>query len=243
MCTVSWLRTRGGYHVFCNRDERMSRPDAEPPRVHVMQRVQCLSPHDPSGGGTWIAANQFGVTLCLLNLPVDGPQGALSRGRIVRDAMHCASAPEAIAATARRRLSSFSPFTMLALDTKNPATILCWDGRKALLLPNADGWQLLTSSSAEQTTAAKHRYAALPRIRTVDSLRRFHYSHEPRPGPLSVCMHRADAQTVSFSHIEVNDRRVTWEYVAGPPCLSEFSETTTLARNHADSARTLYACC
>jgi hypothetical protein len=243
MCTVSWLRTADGYHVFCNRDERMSRPAAESPQVRVMRGVRCVSPLDPTGGGTWIAANQFGVTVCLLNLYVDARRGTLSRGRIVRDVMHSASGPEAMTAAADKRLGLFSPFTMLALDTENPACILCWTGREAVLVPNASGWQLLTSSSVDQTMAAKHRCGALPRVRTLDSLRRFHHSHEPRPGPSSVCMHRTDAQTVSFSHIEVNDRRVSYEYVAGPPCLSEFSETTTLARNHADSARSFYASC
>ena len=47
----------------------------------------------------------------------------------------------------------------------------------------------------------------------------YHASHHPSSGPYSPCMHRPDAETVSFSQIEVTPRRVRFHYVPHSPCL------------------------
>jgi len=46
----------------------------------------------------------------------------------------------------------------------------------------------------------------------------FHASHEPSRGPLSTCMHRDDASTVSFSWIDVDRHGVRFHHVPNPPC-------------------------
>ena len=33
MCTVTWLEDEFGYQLFCNRDEKLVRSSAEPPRI------------------------------------------------------------------------------------------------------------------------------------------------------------------------------------------------------------------
>src|SRR3982751_1081178 len=67
MCTVSWIRTREGYQLLCNRDERHTRRPAQAPTVREDQGVQFIAPIDGDEGGSWIGVNQFGLTLCLLN--------------------------------------------------------------------------------------------------------------------------------------------------------------------------------
>ena len=42
--------------------------------------------------------------------------------------------------------------------------------------------------------------------------------HEPVRGPLSVCMHRDGAGTVSRTLVEVTPEAAAMRYLAGPPC-------------------------
>ena len=60
MCTLSWLTTEAGYSVFCNRDERKTRPVAVPPAILRTGGVAYIAPIDPEGGGSWIAVNEQG---------------------------------------------------------------------------------------------------------------------------------------------------------------------------------------
>src|SRR6266849_6073651 len=67
MCTVSWIHEDGGYQLFCNRDEKLTRQPASDPQVLYHDGVRFLAPIDADSGGTWLATNEFAVTVCLLN--------------------------------------------------------------------------------------------------------------------------------------------------------------------------------
>ena len=67
MCTVSWLHQPAGYHLLCNRDEKRTRGVALGPRIQERAGVRFVAPADADFGGAWIAVNEFGVSLCLLN--------------------------------------------------------------------------------------------------------------------------------------------------------------------------------
>ena len=67
MCTVTWLERDGCYDLFCSRDELRTRGAALAPRLHPTAGGRFLAPVDSDGGGTWIAVNDRGVGLCLLN--------------------------------------------------------------------------------------------------------------------------------------------------------------------------------
>src|SRR5260221_11105891 len=79
MCTVSWLHEDDGYHLLCNRDEKLSRAPALPPRIQERNGVRYVAPIDGNFGGAWIGANEFGVSICLLN-GVTRCGGVRSRG-------------------------------------------------------------------------------------------------------------------------------------------------------------------
>jgi hypothetical protein len=51
-------------------------------------------------------------------------------------------------------------------------------------------------------------------------LRRLHRSHTPAAGAFSICMHRSDAITVSYTEIVLASRFATMRYYAGAPCRS-----------------------
>ena len=67
MCTVSWVHQPGGYHLLSNRDEKRTRGTASAPALVERGGVRFIAPIDADFGGTWIAANEFGISLCLLN--------------------------------------------------------------------------------------------------------------------------------------------------------------------------------
>jgi hypothetical protein len=56
-----------------------------------------------------------------------------------------------------------------------------------------------------------------PTFGTLPWLRRLHRSHEPEAGPYSICMHRSDAQTVSYTEVRMTAKRGSLRYLPGPP--------------------------
>ena len=65
MCTLTIVPHEDGFQLGCNRDERLSRPAALPPRVHVAGSLLALFPTDLPGGGTWIGVNERGLAVSL----------------------------------------------------------------------------------------------------------------------------------------------------------------------------------
>lgn len=55
-----------------------------------------------------------------------------------------------------------------------------------------------------------------------------HKSHEPSRSAFSICMHRDDAKTVSFSHIRVDASSVNFSYTDGAPCETEANPSVLL---------------
>ena len=84
MCTVTWVHEQaGGYHLFSSRDEKRTRSVALTPELYETSGVRWMAPLDPDGGGSWVAVNEFGFSVCLLN--GNGTPGTLSRGRLVTE--------------------------------------------------------------------------------------------------------------------------------------------------------------
>ena len=66
MCTLSFVPTKDGYYAAMNRDERLTRSAALSPLTFRAGDLLTVYPFE-EGGGTWIACNQHGLTLALLN--------------------------------------------------------------------------------------------------------------------------------------------------------------------------------
>lgn len=242
MCTVTWLRTEGGYELFSNRDERRTRPPAEPPRALVLGGVRCLAPVDAEAGGSWITVNELGVCLTLLNLyeaPVQEapPSGGelKSRGLLVTELAGAGSAREAVRRLGESALGRYRPFTLLAIDAEGPARSVRWDGeRRTDLGPEPP--MPLVSSGYDAAGANAARARLLEAMRAVHGelssalLLRFHASHQPERGAYSPCMHRSDAETVSLSWVRVTHEAVSFAYGPGAPCTAALGEPVTLAR-------------
>src|SRR5688572_26484109 len=102
MCTVSVIAlpgVDGGFRLACNRDELLTRPAALPPEVRMFRERRGAMPIDPTSGGTWIAVNDAGLAVALLNVNRRGPQkfsDRTSRGRIIPSLLHCDSADDTV---------------------------------------------------------------------------------------------------------------------------------------------------
>src|SRR5438093_4417127 len=66
MCTVSFVPKDQGFYVAMNRDEKRSRPTALRPRIVRVASRRAIFPREPNGG-SWIAVNDAGVCLALIN--------------------------------------------------------------------------------------------------------------------------------------------------------------------------------
>jgi hypothetical protein len=108
-----------------------------------------------------------------------------------------------------------------------------WNGTQ-LVWRHGSGPALFTSSSVDPEGARRIRGAGWRRFlrrRGLDpvALGTFMASHDPEPGPLSVCMHRPEAVTVSRILVQVEGRRASLTYLDGPPCAPVSVATRRLA--------------
>ena len=156
MCTVSWIHEDGSYRLFFNRDEKLTRRPAAPPRIDTHSGVRFIAPAAADFGGTWIAANEFGLTLCLFSGA--GPARARrSRGLLITNSIDSESAEQAAERLHRAGLTQYAPFTLAALEPGHHAQITVWDGAETSILPYCEPYMPLASSSLDPAGATERR--------------------------------------------------------------------------------------
>lgn len=229
MCTVTFIAQRNGYCLGMNRDEKLTRPNGLPPTRHKANGRAVLSPSEPSGG-TWIALNDSGTSLALINWysvakRVDG--SAISRGEVVKTVGAADSAESANARLRELPLKRINPFRLIGIFPAS-AEIVEWRWNLKRLARRKASWkaQQWISSGFDEPAAQRMRgrefrhalqHTPAPRL---SWLRKLHSSHTPCIGPFSTCMHRSDAATVSYTEITVSSRTATMRYHRGTPCKS-----------------------
>jgi len=238
MCTVSWLIEGNDYHVLFNRDEQRTRSLAIPPQVINIENTQALMPIDPDGNGSWISTNEFGLTLCLLNYyQGTKPQGILiSRGLLLKNLSVFSTVNGVNQHLKKKSLNQYAPFSLLAFGVNEAGQVVQqtwqWNGKELTVINLASPF---TSSSVKFDEVSQSRLsqaANIPTPITTESLIEYHQSHLPSKGYLSVCMHREDAKSVSFSHIHVGAKKTVFNYKNGSPCEDEVSDVSVLTRKH-----------
>ncbi len=246
MCTLSWTVGSRRLAIIFNRDERRTRLPAEAPALVPHADSAFLAPRDGDAGGTWISVNEHGLALCLLNRYQDAsgvPPGARSRGLLVRE---LASSPGAAAlrvAIGKSALLDYAPFTLVAFVMGERPECFAWDGGR-LAISRLDPEQRPLSSSSFETeavlatrrktmrealAATTGEYEAEPEAEALEALATLHRSHLPERGAYSVCMHRPDASTVSFTEIVIDAEAATMRYAPGPPCETPLGAPLRLA--------------
>jgi hypothetical protein len=242
MCTISWIHGSNGYQLLCNRDEKLTRKSALEPRLAIRNGTRFLAPVDGDFGGTWIATNEFGVSVCLLNganltgSEIHPPAPRRSRGLLPLNLIPEASVAAICDRLRETDLSAFPAFTLAALEPGQPAAVLEWDGsKKTLHFEKADRF-MLTSSSFDSEEVRRNRQQEYSHVHADEELFAFHRSHAPAPSAYSTCMHRTDAETVSFSWIRVSEEVATFYYTPAAPCQQVDSVSKELPRRPALSA-------
>lgn len=242
MCTASWLSAGGEFFFLFNRDERKIRARGLPPRRDRRDGVRYLAPIDGAAGGTWIAVNESGLLLALLNRTDEGVSprsGALSRGSIIPTLVASPNAKSSDEGLVALDLSDCAPFRLLVRDAATGAIRAhSWNGNRlsAEELDPSAGLVCSSSLGDARVTLARtpiwKRLLAAGSPLTLEALRAFQRSHDPAPSADSVCMHRDDAETVSHVEIHLGHDRATMTYIDGPPCRHDPSavETHELSR-------------
>ncbi|QDU65588.1 NRDE family protein [Engelhardtia mirabilis] len=228
MCTVTWVGSVGGFELFTNRDELRTRPPAHPPRLqHTPSGLRFLAPVDEQGGGTWIAANECGVALCLLNhyqaAPLPAGIQPRSRGLVVQDLIDASSLDEAFDALQAMDLSAVRGFRLIGLEPGGDPRLGAWDTRSLELLAGDAVRAPLISSGFDYPGVERARQRTFEELQSElggvspRMLEQFHASERPEPGPYAVSMTRDDAWTVSHTRVVVSADAVQMHYHSGRP--------------------------
>lgn len=266
MCTVSVVRINaaaggcgaGSGHtgedaallrIACNRDESRSRVPARPPELRQFGERQAILPVDPISDGTWVAVNDAGLAMTLLNIysadradRTHNTDGAAqeSRGTIIPNLLRHAALSAAFDEACRLNARRFPPFRLLIIDGTSVASIRS-NGRmvRAGQRTVDDGPLLYTSSGLGDELVDAPRRALFSQLfaEPGDLMLRqseFHRHSWPDRPHISVCMRRTEAHTVSHTVIEVRRDRVTLLYHAAAP--DEPAEDVILTLNRCSFA-------
>lgn len=243
MCTVSWLRGPGYYELLFNRDESRERGPESPPRIESADDVHWIAPMDADAGGTWISANDRGLTIGILNAYHASLGEARddweSRGKLVRSLAPTLGVEQLHARLCVADLSVYQPFTLVAIALDTEPAVFDWDGLELRVDSQGDGRLPLASSGADQPAARRYRrelYEQGMRGHALEPERlyEFHRSHgEDGPSMLTPCMHREDAATRSLCRVRVDLEEVAFSYAPGAPCEVPLGEPLVLSRRDA----------
>lgn len=238
MCTVTIVpigfRPNRRIRIGCNRDDSPKRSDTMPPQFRHHQSRRALYPVDPVSDGTWIAVNDAGLVMLVLNRNRDFnvkppaldamlPHSKLnSRGTIIPQLLDCKSLAEAILRSQRLELECLAPFRLLILDrthyfeldSTSPAS-----SPKPVLL---DSPLIFTSSGLgdDRVQAARGELfstwfnSVKSDTEWEQQQDRFHLHAWPEKREISVFMRRTGAQTLSYTTIGLGLRSATVEYRA-----------------------------
>lgn len=237
MCTFSLIPLAdGGVRVVFTRDEQRTRAAGLGPRLVYGRTApggRAVLPVDPVSGGTWIAANDAGLILCLMNVTGPGPYPepggqvagrcgpALSRGTIIPGLMHLGSMEQIEQALAGRSLADMPPFRLVAVDAEQVRTWV-WRGSQGRLeaeraLPAGQalcigtsglGDELVHGPRVELFEQMLRRGGCTPQ--TQDAFHRHRWADRPE---WSVSMARTDARSVSRTSVARRAGLVCMEYV------------------------------
>ena len=221
MCTVSFLPLPSGFALAMNRDEKKTRVPGEKPRKARTGRTLSLHPQEPSGG-TWIGVNHRGLALALINWHAQplNENAQFSRGIIVPRLLAAANLARATSLLAGLPLKRINPFRLIAVSLSE-RTVAEWRWNGDCLNLSQKSWARghWFSSGLDEAGVAKARAKIAMRAHgTLPHLRRLHGSHQPERGAFSVCMHRDDAETVSYTEILADRAGARMRHTQGALC-------------------------
>jgi Transport and Golgi organisation 2 len=228
MCTLTVVTRNDKYLMAMNRDEKIARGTGSSPEIHDFEGARAIYPND-GDGGTWIAANECGITLALLNWNDIAPPGKVvktrSRGRVIPALIDSRSLWDLHAVFSVSNFTGMLPFRLVGVF---PSEREIWEWRwdSTQLEFQVHFWESRHwfSSSLSDKRAETLRGTACRNAEhesdagSVPWLRRLHASHAGGRGPFSLCVHREDVKTLSYSEVMVTPGTVQMSHVRSSPC-------------------------
>lgn len=245
MCTLTWLhesRPGGdGYRLWFNRDELLSRGPELPAATAETPHGRYVAPADSDQGGTWIASNDRGVTVALLNGYSEsrGPARSAytSRGHLVRELATTHKRQEFWRRLSPARLAEFRPLVLVFVAPEPPAVIARWDGLDLVVSYDGDAELPVVSSSFSQDAVQHARRALYATLvegaggRSHERLEAYQRHAGPHgPDAYSPNMRREDAATRSQCVVSVDAREVRFVHTPGAPHTTPPRPAVVLAR-------------
>jgi hypothetical protein len=212
MCTLTVVTGNDMYRMAMNRDEKITRGLGMPPEIHEIDGTRAIYPND-GDGGTWIAANECGIALALLNWSGTAPSAKAaaktrSRGLVIPALIDSRSLSGLHEVFSVSSFTGMMPFRLVGVFPSD-REIWEWRWNSIELEFRVYEWKLRHwfSSSLSDKQAESLRGAACRAAQdesdagSVPWLRRLHASHLSGPGPFSLCVHREDAKTLSYTEV------------------------------------------
>jgi hypothetical protein len=185
-------------------------------------------PIDPQSGGTWIAVNDAGLVLAIMNVyagskPAGPTTPNKSRGTIIPALLDATTLDEAFSRTAQLNLEDYANFRLVLINQHAVASVYSSAGSYERNAPTAiNGPILFTSSGLGDALVDVPRRALfdawfVPGANGRDLQDSYHRHSWPDRRDVSVCMSRPEARTVSCTTVEVDGTTVTMTYVPEAP--------------------------
>lgn len=224
MCTLTVIPLPGDrLRVGFNRDEQRTRAIGLPPDVHTTGGRSAVYPTDPKSGGTWLAVNDAGLVLAVLNTNPPVPplfRVRRSRGEIIPALLDADTPADALSEFDRGfDFADFAPFRLVLVGHGILADVR-WDGREPMVVNRllASVPLLFTSSGLGDHVVGGVRRdlfeamfaansAAWPTVQDA-----FHRHRWPGREHLSIEVCRPDARTVSRAVIDLDDCDATFRF-------------------------------
>lgn len=220
MCTLTWRARKNatGYELWFNRDELRGREAEAPPREWTAGAAgtRFLAPVDGARGGTWLAVNEHGLTVALLNDYAATWRPATptrSRGDVVMKAAGAARIGDVAAGLTAETLRTTGAFTLVALEVEGGRGAWHWDGVRVAEILGEDMPEFFSSSSYCTTAVIAARRAEFERSEAAGGGREaYHLFYDKTRGAESVLMNRPDACTRSVCAVRAGEATVELEY-------------------------------
>jgi hypothetical protein len=230
MCTLTVIPNSGrGWRLAFNRDEARSRCAALPPHRHQCEGRIALFPVDPVSRGTWLAINDAGLVLALLNVnpPALPPRrGRRSRGNMIPGLLPCGSLEEVQDRFDAFSLAEFPPFRLVAMH-EGVVSERHFDGANLFQSesePIVEPRMYTSSGLGDHLVEAPRRILFKQMITDgsdwLHQQDRFHQHSWPESPHLSVCMRRSNARTVSCTTMEWDETGAWMIYHPDAPDLA-----------------------
>ena len=207
--------------MMCSRDELRGRQPGLPPQVRHIQNHQVIMPVDPASDGTWVAANDAGLALTVLNLNLGQPptDRDLSRGGVIPELAGCATIDHAVERACEIQASRMMPFRLVLCDGRRYAVWRSVDPAQDIqTMTLTDRPIMFTSSGLGDHLVEGSRRELFESWFTGDPAEHeerqdaFHRHQWPDCTELSVCMAREDARTVSLTAVRATQDTIEMVY-------------------------------